>query len=66
MSSTATDGLNKANDMASNMVDLPVPFVPTISVDLALLRSIVIALLPVERKFLYVSSLNNIMGILYH
>jgi len=40
--------------------------VPTISVDLALLRSIVIALLPVERKFLYVSSLNNIMGILYH
>ena len=50
--------------MASNMVDLPVPLVPTIRVDLDLLRSIFIALLPVERKFLYVSSLNNIMGIL--
>jgi len=36
-------------------VDLPDPLVPTIRVDLLLLSSIVIGLLPVERKFLYVS-----------
>ena len=44
------------------MVDLPEPFVPTIRVDLCLVRSISVNMLPVDRKFFHFTFLNSIIA----
>jgi hypothetical protein len=45
--------LNSTKHNASSSVDLPLPFVPTISVVGALFNSISIGVLPVDKKFLH-------------
>ena len=52
---------NKANDNASNIVDLPEPLCPTTNVVGEPIKSISDQLLPVERKFFHFNDLNVIM-----
>jgi hypothetical protein len=52
--------LNKTKHKASSSVDLPLPFVPIISVVGDLFNSISIGVLPVDKKFFHLIFLNTI------
>ena len=52
---------NKANDIASNIVDLPAPFCPMTRVDLDFIKLISVQLFPVDRKFFQRMASNIIM-----
>ena len=53
---------NSPKDIASSIVDLPQPFGPTTNVDLFLLKSISVKLLPVDKKFFHFTLLNFIIS----